>query len=69
MVLWKDNKLVLLLSISAIPISFPYVSVDIVPRRNGVVCEAIPTSSMHVVYTTHMRGIDVADQLQASSST
>jgi hypothetical protein len=34
-VLWKDKKLVLLLSTSAIPIGFPCVPVDTVPRRNG----------------------------------
>jgi hypothetical protein len=47
-VLWKDKKLVLLLSTSAIPIGFPYVPVDTVPRQNGAVREAIPTSFMHV---------------------
>jgi hypothetical protein len=67
-VLWKDKKPVLLLSTSTIPTGFPYVSVDTVPRRNGAVHEAIPTSPMHVEYTTHMRGVDVADQLWASYS-
>jgi hypothetical protein len=28
--------------------------------------EAIPTSSMHVEYTTPMYGVDVADQLRTS---
>jgi hypothetical protein len=73
-VLWKNKKLVLLLSMSAIPIGFPYVPVDTVPvdmvsRRNGAEREAIPTSSMHVEYTTHMRGVDIADQLRASYNT
>jgi hypothetical protein len=68
-VLWKDKKPVLLLSTSAIPIGFPCMPVDTVPQRNGAVCEAIPTSPMHVEYTTHMRGVDVADQLWASYST
>jgi hypothetical protein len=44
----QDKKLVLLLSTSAIPIGFPYVPVDTVPRQNGAVREAIPTSFMHV---------------------
>jgi hypothetical protein len=60
-VLWKDKKPVLLLSTSAIPIGFPCVPVDTVPRRNGAVREAIPTSPIHVEYTTHMRGVDVLD--------
>jgi hypothetical protein len=68
-VLWKDKKLVLLLSTSAIPIGFSCVPVDTVSRRNGAVREAIPTSPMHVEYTTHMRGIHVADQLRISYST
>jgi hypothetical protein len=41
---------------------------DEVPRRNGAVRENIPTSPMLVEYTTFMRGVDVADQLQASYS-
>jgi hypothetical protein len=65
-VLWKDKKPVLLLSTNAIPIDFPCVPVDTVPRRNGSEREAIPTSPMHVEYTTHIRGVDVADQLRAS---
>jgi hypothetical protein len=67
-ILWKDKKPVLVLSTNTTPISFPCVPVDTVPQRNGMVHEAIPTSSMHVEYTTHMRGVDVADQLWASYS-
>lgn len=69
LVLWKDKKPILFLSTSAIPIGFPCVLVDTVPRQNGTVREAIPTSSMHVEYTTHIDGVDVADQLRASYST
>jgi hypothetical protein len=39
-----------------------------VPRRNGAVREAIHTSPIHLEYTTHMRGVDVADELRASYS-
>ena len=35
-----------------------------VPRWNGAMREAIPTSPIHVEYTTHMHGVDVADQLR-----
>jgi hypothetical protein len=68
-VLWKDKKSVLLLSTSVIPIGFLCVPIDTVPQRNGAVREAIPTSLIYVEYTTHMRGVDVADQLWASYST
>jgi hypothetical protein len=51
------------------PIGFPCVPVPTVPRRNGAVREDIITSPMHLEYTTHMRGVDVADQLRASYST
>jgi hypothetical protein len=40
-----------------------------VPRRNGAVREVILTSPMHVEYTIHMYGVDVANQLRASYST
>jgi hypothetical protein len=36
--------------------------------RNGAVREKIPTSPMLIEYTTFMRSVDVADQLQASYS-
>jgi hypothetical protein len=65
-ILWKDKKPVLLLSISAILIGFPCVPIDTVPRWNGAVREAIPTSPMHVEYIIHMCSVDVTNQLQAS---
>jgi hypothetical protein len=67
-VMWKDKCPVLLLSIHANPIGFPCVPCDEVPRWNGVVREKIPTSPMLLEYTTYTRGVDVADQLQASYS-
>jgi hypothetical protein len=63
---WKDKCLVLLISIHALPIGFPCVPVDTMPRRNGAVRDRVLTSPMLVEYTTFMRGVDVADQLRAS---
>jgi hypothetical protein len=60
-VMWKDKCPVLLLSTHALPIGFPCVPVDKVPRRNGAVREMVPTSPMLLEYTTFMRGVDVAD--------
>jgi hypothetical protein len=39
--------------------------VPTVPKRNGAVREDIMTSPMYLEYTTHMRGVDMADQLRA----
>jgi hypothetical protein len=66
-IIWKDKRPVLLLSTHAPPIQFPWeFPVVIVPRRNGADREHIQTSPVHLEYTTHMRGVDVADQLRAS---
>jgi hypothetical protein len=50
------------LSIHAIPIGYPCILVFMVLRRNGVVREDIMTTSMHLEYTIHMCGVDVANQ-------
>jgi hypothetical protein len=61
-VLWKDKKPVPLFSASVISIGFPCVPVNMGPRWNGAMREVILTSPMHVEYTTHMYGVDVANQ-------
>jgi hypothetical protein len=69
--MWKDKRLVLLISTHAVPVQPPCTHPDLlmkVPRRNGAVREAIHTSPMHYEYTTYMHGVDVADQLRASYS-
>jgi hypothetical protein len=66
--LWKDKRLVLLLSTNAQPIGFPCKPVDVVPRRNDAIREDIHSSLKHKEYTTKMCGVDVADQLRASYS-
>lgn len=67
-VMWKDKKPVLLISTHSNPIQAPCERVVTVPRRNGVVREQVQTSPVLLEYTTHMRGVDVADQLRASYS-
>lgn len=66
--IWKDKRMVLLLSTSAIPAQLPCIhpaSTVTVLRRNKDVREQIQTSLVHLEYTTFMRGVNVADQLQA----
>jgi hypothetical protein len=58
-VMWKDKCPVLLISTHALPIGFPCVPVDKVPRRNGTIREMVLTSPMLLEYTTFMRGVDV----------
>jgi len=61
-VIWKDKKAVLLISTHAVPIQFPCeFPIVSVPRRIGSEREDIQTSPVHLEYTTHMRGVDVAD--------
>jgi hypothetical protein len=66
--MWKDKCPVLLILTHALRIGFPCVPWNEVPHRNGAVRENIPTSPILLEYTTIMKGIDVADQLQASYS-
>ena len=68
-IMWKNKKLVVIISFHAVHIQFPcqYLVVS-VPSWNGSICEEIQTSPMHLEYTTHMRGVDVANQLRASYS-
>ena len=63
-VLWKDKRPLLLISTHAQPIGFPCKPMDVVPRRNGAICEDIQSSPMQKEYTTYMHGINVADQLR-----
>ena len=67
-IMWKDKCPILLLSTHATPICASREIWDMVPRKHGVVLEQIFTSLVLVEYTQHMRGVDVADQLQASYS-
>ena len=67
--MWKDKRLVLLISthvpLVQAPVEIPMASVL---RRDGAHRSLIPTSSQLVEYITWMRGVDVADQLRASYS-
>ena len=65
----ERKELVLFLSIYEFPIGFPCMPIDNVPQRNGAVQEQVLTSSIHLEYTMHMRGVDVANELRALYST
>lgn len=61
-VLWKDKKLVLVLSTHGASIrKIPCIPFPTVPRRNGAMQDKIWTSPMHLEYTTHLKDVDVAD--------
>ena len=70
-VVWKDKCRVLVLSTNTVPVQLPCISPTdfaTVPKRIGAIREEIQTSLIHLEYTTFMKGVDVADQLQASYS-
>jgi hypothetical protein len=67
-VAWTDKKTVRLLSTHARPVVVEGEERPTVPHRNGAIQEAIPTSPVHLEYTTHMRGVDVVDQLRSNYS-
>jgi hypothetical protein len=67
-VAWRDKKTVHLLSTHARLVVVEGEERPTIPRRNGAIQEAIPTSPVHLEYTTHMRGVDVADQLRSNYS-
>ena len=67
-VIWKDKKAIVLLSTHAVLVDLPGDSTSTVLRRTGAVRNLIPTSPIHLKYTTYMHGVDVADQLRASYS-
>jgi hypothetical protein len=68
-IMWKDKRLVLILSTYAKPVQLPCkFPVLTVPHHNGTIREEIQTSPVHFEYTKHMRRVDVADQLRASYS-
>jgi hypothetical protein len=70
-IMWKDKRLVILITTHAELVQPPCTHPDLlakVPRRNGAVRDAIHTSPIHFEYTTYVRGIDVADQLRVSYS-
>ena len=67
-VIWKDKQPILLLSTYASPIINGHPMTCTVPRRDGANRSFIPTSPILFEYTTHMRGVNVADQLGGNYS-
>jgi hypothetical protein len=66
-IMWMDKKPVCLLSTHKWPHAFP-CEISEVPRHNGSERLPIRTSLVHLEYTTHMRGVDVADHLRGNYS-
>ena len=68
-VMWKDKKLVLLISTHASPTELAAIQFHVwVPCCDGEAWNNIISSLVHHKYTTYMRGVDVANQLRASYS-
>jgi hypothetical protein len=64
MMVWFDSKVVYLLSTSADPIG---PGAHALHWRNGI-CEPIPSTPMQVEYQSHMRGVDMVDQMRRDYS-
>ena len=61
--------MVFFLFTSSIPIGFLYMPIDIVFQQNGAGQEDVSISPKHIECTTHMRSVEVADQLWALYNT
>lgn len=68
-VVWVDKKPVLLLSTHAEPLSPDPSAPVTVPRYANGRTEQVPTSPVHLEYTTKMRCVDVSDQLRGVYTT
>lgn len=64
-VMWKDKCPLLLISTHALRVGFPCMPMDTIIQNNGAVREVVPNSPMILEYTTFIKDVDVADQLQA----
>ena len=64
-VVWKDKKLVLLLSTHAKPIVLEGEEIPTMSRRNGEDQPLIKTSPVHLEYTNHMRRVDVTNHVRS----
>ena len=67
-VVWKDKKLVLLLSTHTKPIVSEGEETLIVPRRDGEDQPLTKTSPVHLEYTNNMRRVDVANHVRSNYS-
>jgi hypothetical protein len=67
-VAWKNKNLVYLLSCYANLVVLEGEGTPTISHGNGGIRESIPTSLLHLEYTTYMRGVDVANQLRSNYS-
>jgi hypothetical protein len=65
-VVWKNKKLMLLLSTYAKLVPSKVEKIPEVPWWNGVERPQIKTSSVHLVYINNMRGVDVANHIRSN---
>ena len=64
---WRDKKIVHLLSTQANLVALEGEATPTIPHQNGAVQDAIPTSPMHLEYTTYSNQLRIKNSCQVKT--